>query len=392
MKYTRRLIQLAFLTLTVVAVFVVRGNAERWCPFGGVEAIYQYTQEGNLLCSLGVSNFYVLAAVLLSTLLLRRAFCSYICPLGTVSEWLGAGARKLGLPQWRVPHALDRVLALLKYVVLVAILYFTWRVGELVFRGYDPCYALLSRHGEDITIWAYVICGVLVVASLLVMLPLCRWLCPLAAVLNPFSWLGLTRIRRGDEACIECGACAAACPMGIRVDRVREVTAARCTGCFECTEACPTRGDGALVWGPPKKLGRSWPRGALVAVLLACIGGAVVLAYALPLPSFVHTRGTPPAEIASVELGVHDLTCRGRANLFVYYVERDDYLAVPGYLRIEAWPGPGAARCVISYDPAETDESQIKAAITEPYFDALGGSWRPSPFRIEGYDPLFGEE
>ena len=35
MRTTRRLLQLAFLALTIVGVFVVRGDAERWCPLGG---------------------------------------------------------------------------------------------------------------------------------------------------------------------------------------------------------------------------------------------------------------------------------------------------------------------------------------------------------------------
>ena len=75
---TRRVVQFAFLALTVVGVFVVRGNAELWCPFGGIEAAYTYVKEGSVICSLGVSNFYILGALLLLTLVARRAFCSYV--------------------------------------------------------------------------------------------------------------------------------------------------------------------------------------------------------------------------------------------------------------------------------------------------------------------------
>ena len=73
------------------------------------------------------------------------------------------------------------MLALLKYAVLAIILYATWSTGELLFRGYDPCYALISRHGEDITFWAYAVAGAIVVASLVIVVPFCRWFCPLAA-------------------------------------------------------------------------------------------------------------------------------------------------------------------------------------------------------------------
>jgi len=388
MKTVRRLVQFAFLSLTLAGVFLVRGNAERWCPFGGVEAAYTYATEGNLICALGVSNFYILAAVLAVTLLLRRAFCGYLCPVGTISEWLQSAARRLGVRPARIPYRLDRGLALLKYAVLAVILLVTWRAAELRFRGYDPCYALISRHGEDITVWAYVISGVIAVASLAVLLPFCRWFCPLAAVLHPFSRFGLTRIRRQEDRCAACGACARACPMGIPVDQVRQVTAARCLSCLNCVDACPRSAGGALTWGPPRALGRRWPQGVLIVILLAGVGAAVGATYAFPLPSFVHTRGQRPAVTATLKLTIHNLNCRGNATLLTYFLDRDDELAIPGYLRLEAWPGPNAAPARITYDPARTDESAIKQAITEPYFDAVAGIWRNSPFRIVGYDPL----
>ena len=162
---TRRVVQLGFLALTIVGVYVVRGNAERWCPFGGVEALYTYATEGNLTCSLGVSNFFILGGVLAITLLLRRAFCGYMCPIGTISEWLRRAAAHLGIKTGRIPYALDRGLSLLKYGVLAIILYYTYTTAELMFRGFDPCYALISRHGEDITLWTYVVSGAILVGE-----------------------------------------------------------------------------------------------------------------------------------------------------------------------------------------------------------------------------------
>jgi ferredoxin len=176
--------------------------------------------------------------------------------------------------------------------------------------------------------------------------------------------------------------------MAIPVDELRQVTAARCISCMSCIEECPTRGAGALTWGPPGRVGRSWPQAALLAVLLLCATAAVAASYAFPLPSFVKSRGDAPATTAVVRLQVHDLTCRGRATLLVYYLERDDEYEVPGYLKLEAWPGPGLGEAQVTYDPAQTEELAVKEAITEPYFDLHANFWRPSPFKIEGYDPL----
>jgi ferredoxin len=387
-KRTRRLVQAGFLLLTLVGVYVVRGNAEAWCPFGGVEALYTYWREGNMLCSLGVSNLYILAAVLLITLLFRRAFCGYLCPIGTISDWLGSLGRRLGFRPAKVPPVLDRALALLKYAVLGIVLFITYRAGELLFRGFDPCYALIGRHGEDITIWAYVVSGLIVVGSLLVAMPFCRWLCPLAAVLHPFSRFSLTRIRRDAESCLDCTECSQACPMAIPVHRVKEVTAARCLSCLNCVEACPAEKFGAVAWGPPRALGGSWPQAVLVGVVLLTLTAAVAAANAFPLPSFVKTRGDAPARMAVVTLQVHELTCRGRANLFAYFLDRDDEYAVPGYVKIEAWPGPGAAKAKIIYDPKIAGETKIKQALTEPYFDGTANIWRTPPFTIEGYDSI----
>jgi len=388
MKTTRRILQLLFLVITIIGVFALRGNAERWCPFGGVEAFYMYLREGDMLCSLGVSNFYILGAVIALALLVRRAFCSYMCPIGTLSEWLQVAGRRLGLKPRRVPYRLDRALALLKYAVLAVVVYITYRAGELLFRGFDPCYALLSRHGEDITAWSYIAAGSIIIASLFLAVPFCRWLCPLAAVFHPFSRFGLTRIKRDAVSCVNCGKCAKVCPMGIRVDALEQVTAARCTSCMECVEVCPTKGKGALTWGPAEMLGRTWPQAVLVAVLLLCVTAAVVASCAYPLPSFVKMRGETPDDVAAVELRIHELTCRGRGTLLWYYLTRDDQQAIDGYLRLEAWPGPEAAPARVIFDPARTDAEAIKLAITEPYFDMTAVVWRPAPFIIEGYDPL----
>ena len=388
MKNTRRIIQFGFLALTLVGVFVVGGNAERWCPFGGVEALYSYVTEGDVLCSLGVSNFYILGAVLVITVLLRRAFCGYMCPIGTVSQWLRTAGRRLGIKTGSVPYKLDRVLGLLKYVLLVVILVATWRAGELLWRGYDPCYALISRHGTDITFWAYVVSGAIVVVSLFVMMPFCRWFCPLAAVLSPFSRFALTRIKRDRQECSDCKLCGAACPMAVPVDQLGQVTSARCISCMRCVDVCPQRRSGAIGWGPPDLLGRRWPQAVLVVVLLLCTTGAVAAAYFFPLPSYVRSRGNVPAEIAVARLKIHDVRCRGRANMLLYFLERDDLYQIPGYFKLEAWPGPGAVDVQIGYDPAKTDAQSINRAITEPYYDVLADLWRNSPFTIEGYDPL----
>ena len=401
MKTTRRIVQLGFLVLVLAGVFLWKGNLEAWCPFGGIEAVYTYLGEGNMLCSLGVSNFYILGGLIVMTLLLRRAFCGYMCPIGAISEWLHAVATRLGMKSPPVPRPVDRALSLVKYGILALILWFTWQAGELIFRGFCPYYAMISRHGADITFWAYAILAAIVFVSLVVTVPFCRWFCPLAAVLNPLSRFGLMRIRR-TSACSDCGQCAEECPMSIPVDQLQQVTASRCITCLNCIGACPK--EDALQWTAAMEHEKSRPlfpsprirQALLIAVLLLCTTGAVAATFFFPLPSFVKaSKVEPPGAIASVDMKIANLTCRGRANLLVWFLERDDMYCIPsavpdgpGYFKLEAWPDPTLAKVRISYDPAHCDVRAIQQSITEPYYDAATDRWWMSPFVIEGYDPL----
>lgn len=182
--------------------------------------------------------------------------------------------------------------------------------------------------------------------------------------------------------------------MGIRVDKLGDVTAARCTSCMECVAACPPK-IGSMSWGPPKWLGWAWPTrsgglamGAVVVLVLVCLGGAVGATYMAPLPSFVHAEGTPPAETASVILHVRGVKCRHGTELFFEQLRRKDELGVRGYLKVEAWPvpPPGAGKVRITYDPREADPSLIQQAIMEPVLGPDGP--QISAYEVEGYDAL----
>ncbi len=378
----RSIIQLSFLALVTIGVFIVGGNAERWCPFGGVEALYTYINEGNMVCSLEVSNFYILGAVLFSALFLKRAFCGYACPIGILSEWINRGAKKIGIKPISVSEETDKKLSLLKYIILGVTIFITWETGELIFRSYGPGYALLSRHGEDITFFTYAVAGFVILLSLFIAIPFCRWLCPLAAVLNPFSRISPVGIKRDEETCTDCGKCAKVCSMAIPVDRVEKVNHARCTSCLDCIDACPERDAGALKGGSGSRI-------VVVALLLLFLGSAVGGTNLFPVPSFTWDRGlAAPEKKAEIFMEVDGLKCRGSANLFVYLLDRNDELEIKGFLQLEAWPGPGKGRARVFYDPAFTDEITIKAAITEASYDIIENQWRTSPFKIRGYDPL----
>jgi len=229
-----------------------RTSIETYCPFGGLESALSLFTQQRFTCATGERNLALFLALLGLTLVTRKSFCGWVCPVGAVSEWFAALGRKL-FPKTRregdgAPlHALeptrrvDRLLRWLRLPVLAAILYFTFRTGELIFRGFDPYYVLFSFHGHDVFAWSYAVVGAVLLGVVLFPMAWCRYLCPLGVSLWPFSAVGRLRLVRNEGTCTGCGACDRACPQAILVSRKPEVRSGECTLCFECTEVCPEK-------------------------------------------------------------------------------------------------------------------------------------------------------
>jgi polyferredoxin len=245
---TRSLFQVAVVAAALTAgIRLATGHAlsgvEKYCPFGGFETAWSFVTRRSFSCAAGELNFALFLALLALTIVARKAFCSWICPVGTVNEWIFGLTRRLG---WRFPiepaPRVDRALRWLRLPVLVWILVFTWKTGELVFRGYDPYYILFSVHGHEVKLWSYAILAAVLGAAFVVPMAWCRYLCPLGGTLWPLSVLGRLRLRRIEPSCTGCAACSRACPHGIPVAKVTEVRSGECTLCLECVEACPAAG------------------------------------------------------------------------------------------------------------------------------------------------------
>jgi hypothetical protein len=72
---------------------------------------------------LHAAGMFMLIAFLAISWLFRKAFCSWICPIGTLSEWLWQTGQSVSGRSLRVPRWLDVPLRGLKYVLLGLFLY-----------------------------------------------------------------------------------------------------------------------------------------------------------------------------------------------------------------------------------------------------------------------------
>ncbi|MBN2385261.1 4Fe-4S binding protein [bacterium] len=227
-----------------------RTTIETYCPFGGLETALSLITQKQFACATGERNLALFLGLLILTLLTKKSFCSWICPVGTVSEWCMTlsrilfpqknrdGSRQL-IHALEPSHNLDRKLRWLRVPVLLVILYFTYRTGELIFRSYDPYYILFSFHGHDVFYWSYLILALILAGIIVFPMAWCRYLCPLGVSLWPFSKMGRMRLVRNDQTCTQCHACDRACPMAIQVSTRTQITQGDCTLCFKCLDACP---------------------------------------------------------------------------------------------------------------------------------------------------------
>lgn len=224
------------------------GAFDAFCPFGAIETLWAYITTGHTLKTTNLLNFTVLLAVLGVSLVAGRAFCGWMCPLGTLQDMFTGWARRLSGEKNRrrgkksqaqfpiqVPEKLDRWLRYLKYLVLAAILIASTMTVYPPLMDICPARAIFAFH------WNTPLLGVTLVlfilTSMLIQRFSCKYLCPLAAVLAIFNKVSPIHIRTNPEHCTNCGRCEAECPVDIPAIP-ENLRSTECIRCLECVETC----------------------------------------------------------------------------------------------------------------------------------------------------------
>jgi polyferredoxin len=232
-------------------------GVEGWLPIAGLMNLKYWLAIGRIP-AIHPAAMFLLLAFLSMAFLFRKAFCSWLCPVGTISEYLWRGGRKLFRRNFRLPSWLDIPLRGLKYLLLG---FFLWAVAgmsaEAISSFMHTPYGLIAavkmlNFFRFLGFGGLIVIGLLAIASLFVHNFWCRYLCPYGALLGLVSLASPLRIRRNPEACIDCAKCARACPSSLPVDRLINVRSAECTGCMACVAACPA--EGALAMSLPQML------------------------------------------------------------------------------------------------------------------------------------------
>jgi polyferredoxin len=332
-EWSRHLVQALFLLVVLVIGWefvrwvhcLERGLVEGERP-PGVEAflpIAALLSLRHLLLTAEVhpvhpAGLVILLLVLGLGFLAKKAFCSWVCPIGTLSEMLASLSRRLFRRRLSLPRRLDLPLRSLKYFLLAFFVYAVFfqmnpgAVADFLDSPYNRVADVKMLHFfEHLSPFALKALVGLVVSSIVVPYAWCRYLCPYGALLGALSLVSPLKVTRHAASCIDCNLCTKACPQHLPVAKLTRVRSDECFGCLSCVAACPvTR---ALRVETPAPWRRAVGPFAFAALVVGLFVGGTLLARAtghwrngitteeyarriraIDSPAYAHDKGRVP--------------------------------------------------------------------------------------------------
>lgn len=221
-------------------------GVDGFLPISSLMNFIYYLRSGEIH-SYHPAGLFILMAICLLSLAIGKAFCSWLCFIGTLSEKLADFSEKHLKLKLSLPKFLDIPLRSLKYIILLFFLYhiLTMNVEELK-AFLDGDYNLIADikmyyFFAHISTTAFIVICFLIILSLIIRNFWCRYLCPYGALLGLFGLLSPFKIKRHSSTCINCNKCTSACPSQIQVAKINYVVSDECSSCLRCVEACPVK-------------------------------------------------------------------------------------------------------------------------------------------------------
>jgi polyferredoxin len=227
--------------------FVARPSAvEGFLPISALVALKVWLTSGEF-DKIHPAGLVLFTFFIASGIIFRKIFCSWLCPVGTFSEWLGILGKKLFKRNFEIPEILAWILTPLKYLLLLFFL--NMIVGMTTYSAkmfLDDPYNKISDVKMllfflNISGFALKVIIVLILLSIFFKNFWCRFLCPYGALIGLGSIFRITKVRRNEDTCTNCEMCTKVCPQRIKVSKKKAVNSPNCTACMACVEACPIK-------------------------------------------------------------------------------------------------------------------------------------------------------
>lgn len=228
--------------------FVERPAAvEGFLPISSLVAFKVWVTTGQF-DTIHPAGLVLFTVIVLSSIVFRKAFCGWLCPVGTISEFLGKFGIKVFKLQFEPPKWLAVILYSLKYLLLFAfakVIIFDMPIPASISFLDSPYNKIadvkMMLFFLEISSFSLKVILILMLLSIFIKNFWCRFLCPYGALIGVGSLFQITKIKRNELTCIDCNQCTRACPQGIIVSQKKTVNTPECTSCFSCIEACPVK-------------------------------------------------------------------------------------------------------------------------------------------------------
>lgn len=230
------------------------------CPIGSLQGILS---EGYFRFA-----YYIVGFLLLFGSVMGRFVCGWLCPFGLLQDMF------YKIPFFKKVKNLPghRILIWLKYVILVLFVIILPMFAVDMFGMGKPwfckyiCPSGTMMAGIPLVIldeglrsvigflyyWKVAILAVIVLLSIVVYRPFCKYFCPLGAIYSVFNPIAFYRYKVDDEKCTRCGKCEKVCKMGIKV--YEKPNSTECIRCGDCVRECPHGAVGKSLFPLSKKL------------------------------------------------------------------------------------------------------------------------------------------
>lgn len=218
-------------------------------PLSGLFDLWTFIKTGQIDPVLPASMALVVMGFILS-LFIKRAFCSWVCPIGTMFDGVTWLSKKIS-SGIAIPPPVHKLLSGLKVLLGIIVLMFVCFIvpTSTILMSWNAPYWAVS---DMAVIKLFILPGTLMISVALVILALflitsrniwCMYLCPLGGLHALISRVSVIAVKRNASACIQCSACDNACPAHIQVSQTSySIRHSNCTGCMECIAQCPCEG------------------------------------------------------------------------------------------------------------------------------------------------------
>lgn len=221
------------------------------CP-GAIGACPLGSLQNALAGSKTKTVYYVIGIILLYGLIFGRTICGWLCPFGLIQDMLYK-IKSFKIKKSHFTYLLSRLkyLLLVGLVIILPLVYGYQEVAVPAFCKYicpvgtlegsfflliNPNNVSLYEMLGPLFTWKMVVLLFIIVMSILMFRPFCRFICPLGAIYALFNKLNIIGVTVEEDKCTHCNICTRTCLLD-----VKKVGDGECIQCGKCIPSCPTK-------------------------------------------------------------------------------------------------------------------------------------------------------